>query len=194
MQIDLESLRRHYASLPDDELLALDRTELVEMAQTCYDQELARRGLAAVGDLASDADAEDKPDWLEEAACACTFSRQRENQTPPDAENAFDALDAAGIPCHLVVHKMDPPVAPAPWFEYRLMVPGNLNMQASSVLDKEIFNSEIEAGWRTYFESLTDEELRAVDTEELFGGLRDRLERATKAYDEALKARDVPSN
>jgi hypothetical protein len=185
VQIDLKSLQRHYASLLDDELLALNRAELVELAQTCYDQELAKRNLTL------DHDAGDQPDWLEEADCACTFSRQRENQTPPDAENALDVLTAAGIPCHLVVQKMDPPVAPEPWYEYRLMVPGNFNMQASSVLDKEIFNSEIEAGWRTYFESLSDEELQTVDTEELFGGLRDRLERATKAYQEALNTRGI---
>jgi hypothetical protein len=182
LQIDLESLRRHYAALPDEALLAIDRDELVEAAQACYDQELAQRKL-------TDADPRDTPDWLDEANCACTFSGQSENQPPPDAENAFDALTAAGIPCHLAVQKIDPPAAPRPWYEYRLMVPGNLNMQASSVLDKDVFNVEIETGWRTYFESLSDEELQAVDPEELFGGLRDRLERATKAYQEALSAR-----
>jgi hypothetical protein len=73
------------------------------------------------------------------------------------------------------------------------MVPGNLNMQATSVLDRHIFNSEVEAEWTVFFESLSDEELQAVDTEELFGGLRDRIERAAKAYHEALKTRGMAS-
>jgi hypothetical protein len=182
LQLDLESLRQHYASLPDEALLAVDRDELVEAAQSCYDQELAQREL-------TDTSAEEEPDWLEEANCACTFTRHQDTQTPPDAENAFDALTAAGIPCHLVIEKVDPPAERQSWFEYRVMVPANLNMQAASVLDKGVFNSEIEAGWRTYFESLSDEELQSIDTDELFGGLRDRLERATKAYEEELRAR-----
>src|SRR5258708_1321005 len=47
MQIDAEDLRRYYASLPDEALLALDRTELSEMAQKCYDEELERRELVS---------------------------------------------------------------------------------------------------------------------------------------------------
>lgn len=192
LQIDLDSLRRHYASLSDEELLALDRTELVETAQTCFDQELAQRELTADGEP----DAGDEPDWLEEAGCACTFYSQPGSQTAPDtAGDACAALDAAGIPCYVAVRKVDPPSAPPPQpqYEFRLMVPGNLNMQASSVLDKSIFNSEVEAEWTVFFESLSDEELQAVDAEELFGGLRDRIERATKAYHEALKTRGIAS-
>lgn len=194
MQIDLDSIRRHYASLSDEELLALDRTELVETAQTCYDQELAERKLTADGD--SDADAGDEPDWLEDAGCACTFYSQAGSQTAPDtAGDACTALEAAGIPCYLAARKVDPPSAPSPQpqYEFRLMVPGNLNMQATSVLDKSIFNSEVEAEWKVFFESLSDEELQAVDPEELFGGLRDRLERAAKAYRDALSTRGMAS-
>jgi hypothetical protein len=189
LQIDLESLQRHYASLSDEELQALDRDELVEMAQACYDQELAQRKLTSGEDG-------DTPDWLEDAGCACTFYSQPGSQTAPDTSgDACSALDAAGIPCYLAMHKIDPPsVAPQTRYEYRLMVPGNLNMQAASVLDKEIFNSEVEAEWKVFFESLSDEELRAVDTEELFGGLRDRIERAARAYQEELKARGVASD
>ena len=74
------------------------------------------------------------------------------------------------------------------------MVPGNLSMPAASVLDKEIFNAEVEAEWKMYFESLSDEELRDVDSEDLFAGLRDRVDRATRAYHEALAARGSASN
>ena len=43
MKINIEDLRRHYASLSDQALRAIDRTELVEIARGCYDQELAQR-------------------------------------------------------------------------------------------------------------------------------------------------------
>ena len=43
MQIDPEDFRKHYASLSDQALLEWDRNELVEVAQRCYDAELARR-------------------------------------------------------------------------------------------------------------------------------------------------------
>jgi hypothetical protein len=36
---------------------------------------------------------------------------------------------------------------------------------------------------------LSYEELKAVDPEVLFGGLRDRIERVTRAYNEELKLR-----
>ena len=190
MQIDLEFLRRHYASLSDEALLAVDSADLTEAAQQCYDEELARRKLNADGEL----NVADEPDWLEEAGCACTFPTKQGNQPPQNAENAVDALTAVDIPCRLVLHKTDPPPDPQPWYEYHLMVPGDLNMQALSVLDKEVFNPEVESEWRTYFESLSDEELCAVDTEELFAGMRDRLERATKAYHDALNARSRASD
>lgn len=69
------------------------------------------------------------------------------------------------------------------------MVPGGLNLEAASVLDKEIFNAEVEAEWRAHFAVLTDEELLGVDQEILFGGLLDRIERVRRAYDEEVTRR-----
>ena len=46
MQVDPEYLRRHYNSLSDEALLAFNRSDLVEIAQKCYDAELDRRELA----------------------------------------------------------------------------------------------------------------------------------------------------
>jgi hypothetical protein len=46
MQLDPEYLRQHYDSLSDEALLAVDRNELVEMAQKILDEEVARRDLA----------------------------------------------------------------------------------------------------------------------------------------------------
>lgn len=47
MQIDPEVLRQHYSSLSDDALLAVDGSELIDIAQRCYDAELEARGLAS---------------------------------------------------------------------------------------------------------------------------------------------------
>jgi hypothetical protein len=212
VQINLDDLRRHYASLTDEALRAIDRSELVDMAQRGYDEELARREPAPgrkseslagpsvrvapldqphddEAESGFDVDTGEKPPWLEEAACACTFATFPGSNTA-DVENARDVLQNAGIPCYLALREIDPPsVTPQPQYEYRVMVPGGLNLQAASVLDKEIFNLEIEAEWKAHFEALSDEELLAVKKEVLFGGLLDRVERVTRAYDEELARR-----
>ena len=71
MQIDLESLRRHYSSLSDEELLALNRDDLIEMAQKCWDKEVGRRGLdqpqesdAASDDEAGETEAHSRAMWM----------------------------------------------------------------------------------------------------------------------------------
>ena len=46
MQIDLEQIRRHYASLSDEALLDIDRDDLTEAAQQrCFDAEFDGQGL-----------------------------------------------------------------------------------------------------------------------------------------------------
>ena len=56
MKLNIEELRRHYASLSDEALREIDRTELVEIARQCYDQELAlREPLKKKADLAKPA-------------------------------------------------------------------------------------------------------------------------------------------
>jgi hypothetical protein len=61
---------------------------------------------------------------------------------------------------------------------------------AISVLDKEIFNAELEADWRTHFAALPDEQLHALKPEVICAGLPDRVERLTRAYhDEIAKRR-----
>jgi hypothetical protein len=45
MRIDREDLRRHYESLSGEELLDVERSDLSQMAQDIYDQEMSRRGL-----------------------------------------------------------------------------------------------------------------------------------------------------
>ena len=48
--VSREDLEARYASLPDDELIALRRSDLTDVAQSCLDQELNRRGIRATSD------------------------------------------------------------------------------------------------------------------------------------------------
>src|SRR5271166_5482493 len=76
MPVDPKYLREQYASLSDDALRAINRADLVEAAQRCYDDEVARRRAARHENPEADSeplDNGDKPDWLEDAAAV--FSR-----------------------------------------------------------------------------------------------------------------------
>ena len=194
MQIDSQALRRHYASLSDEELLALDEAELTEVAQKCYDAEFVKRGLTlpqaedSVSDPEAAAphtafDATVDPDWLSEAACAGSFSKPSGYVSDASADNAVAALEAAGIPCQIVENEVvPPPEDPKPYIEYAVMVPRALKFQATNVLDQAIFNSMHEAGWTTHLEALSDQELRALNPDIICGGLKDLIERVTRAY------------
>jgi len=200
MQMDPEYLRGHYASLSDEALRAIDRTGLVEVARRCYDDELRRRS-AAPHDLPDEEagveveppDLGDTPNWLEDAAEVYSWVVRPGNAVPYDAEVAQDALVDAGIPCHFDLFG-DPPeqsVSPEPTHRWRLMVPGKLNLQASSILEREIHNPEFEAVWKTHLEGLSDHELRETNPQVTFCGLIDRIERVTRAYDEEIARRKL---
>jgi predicted ATPase len=135
-----------------------------------------------------------EPDWMEYAACPCSFTAVPGSDHAHDAERAREVLRAAGIPCHLSVVSPDPPAEATQRFdEYRALVPASLNLKAISVLDKEIFNADLEADWRAHFAELSQEELRALNPEIICAGLRDRVERLTRAYtDEIARRRPKP--
>src|SRR5215472_4378267 len=112
MKPDLDYLRRHYESLNDEALLAVDRGDLVEAAQTLYDAELRKRGLGRdktlrrsappitasedleneFGDFGEDEDG--APDWLEEAAEAYSVYVPVGAQMNDGLSDATDALEA----------------------------------------------------------------------------------------------------
>ena len=126
---------------------------------------------------------------MEHAFPVTTFSGTDLGST--DAADALAALKKAGIPCEITKHEVDPadePIGP-PHIEYRVMVPSAFGMQATSVLDIEIFNERFAAEWETQLEALSDEELRTVNIESLCAGLRDRAERLRSAYARVLKKR-----
>jgi len=208
LQIDLKYLRRHYASLSDEGLLAVDETELVDEARRIYDEELAGRGLSlqeadVSGDGAPglaprsihrpDDHAElvggPEPDWLKDATETASFVSRPGGEAPQRAAAARDALQAAGIPVYVWSGDVEPEPDPPKQHEFRVMVPSKWTLEAQSVLDQEIFNQEVEDQWRSHFQMLSDEELRAVDPQVVFGGLRDRIERVTRAYSEEIKQR-----
>ncbi|MBZ5582114.1 MAG: hypothetical protein LAQ30_07890 [Acidobacteriia bacterium] len=207
MQIAADEIRRYYASLSDDMLREVDPTDLTAVARQCYQVEFAARGLnrrsAASEPAAEEQETageplweelpelpEDNPDWLEHAACACSYVAYPGTDHASDAARAQDALLAAGIPCHLSVVSPDPEnEASQRYDEYRVLVPHSLNLKALSVLDREIFNPEMEAEWRSHFAGLSDEELAALKPEFLCAGLLDRVERLTRAYRDEMARR-----
>ncbi len=211
MQLDPEYLRQHYDSLSDEALLAVDRNELVEIAQKILDEEVARRALVPLRgtrrtqiiptppDLHDEEaeldgeppDAGDEPAWLEDAAEVYSRTVNPGTTPAPDAVNARDVLQAAGIPCYLELCEstQEKNVSLEQTHYWRLLVPGELNLRATSVLERDIFNAEFEAQWKTHLEALTDEELRAMNPQVAFCGLFDRIERVSRAYDEEIARR-----
>ncbi|HWR52904.1 MAG TPA: hypothetical protein VN428_17470 [Bryobacteraceae bacterium] len=208
MEITSDSLRRHYASLPDEALLEIDRTQLTEIAQACYDGELARRDLRPEpdhrrqvwphedeGSHLSPADPVFSPesDWLEDAVCVCAFEAQHHGiEQSSEAELAREALEQAQIPCEVALEELETPNSRAmPRYEYRVMVPAALSLKATSVLDIQIFNPKLEAEWRTHFEHLTGSELHAFDAQSLCAGLLDRAARLKRAYVDEVARRQL---
>jgi hypothetical protein len=187
LQLNIENLRRHYASLSDETLREIDRSELVETARACYDHELAQREPLKVirGAPFHAPEEETEP---AEGACVLAFPVSPGKNAANDAENARIILEEAGIPCYVELHPVEPDPTPAPESEYRVIVPSALNLRAVSLLDKEIFNEQADAGWRTHFENLPDEELFGKK-EILLGGILDRVARISKAYDEEVARR-----
>jgi hypothetical protein len=196
MPVDPKYIRDHYASLTDETLLGLERADLTPEAQKIFDAEIRRRGLdiERPDDDANDEnsegtwmqdgneESEDDAAWIENAFTVTTFSGTALGGT--DAADALAALKAAGIPCEILEHEIDPAEesVPAPYREYRVIVPSALGMQATSVLDMAIFNDRFEEDLRTQLESLSNEELVSLNIDVLCAGLLDRAERLRKAY------------
>lgn len=212
MRIDPEDLRRHYARLSDAEILNLNRAELIEVARTIYDAEVARRGLQRQpkqqssylpdepGDAPVESDFSDfatdggpPPDWLEDASCAHSIAMFPGAASGADAEEVRGVLRAAGIPSYVTVKPPpdpDRPRAPEPG-ECCVMVPGELNLHAASVIEREIFNPLHEADWRTHLETLSDKQLRRLKPEVFCGALLDKAERLKRAYRDELARRKL---
>jgi hypothetical protein len=201
MPVDLEYLRQHYASLSDEALEAIDRRDLVEAARACYDEEVRKRSHEAPSFEHADEDSaefeiedtDEDPDWIEDGAVVYANTVFAATAPAPDAAHARDVLEAAGIPCHLELIEMpeEDTSGPPPTHQWRVLVPGQLNMRATSVLERDIFNADFEAEWKAHLEVFSDKELRAMNPKTVFCGLFDRIERATRAYSEELARRKL---
>ena len=200
MRIDPQDLRRHYASLSDGEFGALDRNDLVEVAQKIYDEERARR-VAARAQNAADAseadedvveaeeewDSETAPPWLPDAVSAYSFEMHRHHQDASDIAQVRAVLRAAGIPCYLVTEQTEREDVDV----CSLMVPGALSLHATSVLDRDIFNEQQEEIWRSQLEALSDTDLGALNPRIFCAGFLDRAARLQRAYEEEMGRRNL---
>jgi hypothetical protein len=209
MQVDPEHLRRHYASLSDEALLDIERADLVVAAQSVYDNEIRQRKLHLRGSAREigrprERNAEDEyaaetsgegvePDWIEEGSQVYSAVFRDGVVIAPEVDAARAALEAEGIPCHVEVSEVAPAEsAPSePVAEWRVMVPGKLNLHASSVLERDIFNAQFEEVWRTHLEMLSDEDLRAAHPEVVFCGLFDKIDRVVNAYQDEISRRGM---
>jgi hypothetical protein len=194
MQVSREDLSKNYASLCDLELLAIDRNELTDLALQCYDHEVEHRHLSEKtepDDLALEMDAhDDVPDWLDTAYTACSFQVGTGARYAEEAEQACTILRDAGIPSQVVTEHKDG-VRPD---LISVMVPAALSLKATSVLDRDMFNQELEETWRNHFDELSDEELCVLNADDLCSGLLDRAARLKRVYEEALARRESGAN
>lgn len=197
MNIDLDKLRQQYGMLNDDALLEINRTELVEAARQVYDAELHARHLRpsrhleplSGEDELPDLEAQgEAPDWLEDAMAVMSIAQTPGSNPADQMADARIALDQSRIPNYLTVRE---PGEHSDQSLYELMVPAGQHLNALSVLDQKIFNPRMEEDWKAHFSTMTDDELMELDAEVLVAGLRDRIDRLVRAYEDELLKRGL---
>jgi len=205
MPIDADHLRQRYASLSDEELIALDRNDLTDTAQQYYDEEMEQRGISVETSHAGDDDSDETTTWEhgtlgeeegdDEGFIVCTFTDHRGVSSVGEAEEAYAALQAAGIPCRVETHTIESEPIPAESrTEHQVVVPSGFSLQATSVLDKDVFNPRMELDWKTHLESLTDEQLLLLNADVICAGLLDRAARLRKAYAAEVRRRSATAS
>jgi len=117
MKVSVEDFRRQYAGLSDEALLDVDRRDLIELARSCYDEEVARRQLKAPAPAAAIAQPAEEP---EDFAVARTYESQEE------AKLARELLRSAGIRAQLGAGGL------------ALLVPLSTREDAREVLDAQV--------------------------------------------------------
>ncbi len=136
MRLDPQELKRQYAQLSDEALLAMNRDELVEAARHVYDAEVEERGLitapaaAAEGEPAAAAAATPAQEELAEVAIYYSIE---------EARIARQLLRSAEIPCD---------IANEPNWQIdgiKLLVPKSMVEDAKAVLNTEMSEEELAA-------------------------------------------------
>jgi len=107
MQISSDEIRNYYSSLSDEMLRETDPADLTAEARKWYEHEVRERGMRRNSAPAEEdeesidaplAISDEEPDWLEDAACATSYSAVPGSNYAPKAARARDVLLAAGIP------------------------------------------------------------------------------------------------
>jgi hypothetical protein len=135
MQIDPEEFRKHYASLSDEGLLEINRDELADVAQQCYDEELAQRGIvfeAETPEVSKASPGAPPEDW----ALAATYL------TAEEANLAHSMLESAEIPARLASNNTS---AWSGTGEIQLLVPAAMMEEAENILASPISDEELAA-------------------------------------------------
>ena len=196
MSVSAQQLMQHYAALSNEELQRINPAELTEVAQKCYKDEIQRRGISVSPTNLEEEDGDafetsqiEQPDWTDgdmgdgEPFVVCAFTDGPTGSSVNDADEAYRALNAAGVPCRIEVRTVQPdPVKPQAYTERQLMVPSSYILHATNVLDKNFFNVHQESDWQTHLESLTDQQLLRLNVDDICAGLLDRATRLRKAY------------
>ena len=206
MRIDRRELGRYYASLDDEDLLALKRDDLTATAQVIYDLEVARRELktpdgagtkteevrASFGDP-RELTEEDRQDlnWLSDGVCAGAFTVTHEAQAYENAAQAQNVLWSAGIPSHINVTRDLSDGEKSNADILNVMVPVGLALHAASILDRDFFNDQKESAWRDQLDIMSDKDLLALDPDIFCAGTLDLVARLKRVYLEVMEKRKL---
>jgi hypothetical protein len=129
VKITAQDLQRQYREMADDELLALNPADLMDLARTCLQAELVHRGLSHDGPAPVAPAAPTRPlPPGEDASELTTYVSETA------AQNALSALTAAGIPATLDGNS--------------ILVPDSLHREAHDILHElEALASELVEQW-----------------------------------------------
>jgi hypothetical protein len=136
VNVTAADFRKHFGFLSDDALLETNRTDLVDIARQCLDEEISRRGLNAAEEpveTASDP-AQHEASVSEKLIVVATFLSGEELNL------ARGLLEEASIPYHV-----ENPLAALGGIELRLLVPEALEADAREILNSEISEEELAA-------------------------------------------------
>ena len=152
MKLTTDDYQRHYRSLSDGELLELDRRELVDGARAAYDQELARRGIAAQSPAA--------PARFEEDGVSEEFVEAGAFHSLDDANMARAMLESAEIPAEVGRGAIAGLAGPG---VLRIMVPASCVDEARDLLEpfyedanKAVVQRWLQEEWTPEGEDLID--------------------------------------
>lgn len=132
MNVTADDFRKHFALLSDEALLATNRGDLVAVAQACYDEELANRGLNEADEtVAEEAEALPEPshEGDEGFVTVATYT------VADEVRMARGLLQMAEIPS---IVESEPTALGA----MRLMVPAAMVEEALEILNGEELSEE----------------------------------------------------